>query len=115
MTEPIKTGTRITVNATTGEITQVQPRAMTLLPPAPGKCPECAVAHASGDPHNQQSLYYQVAFRSQHGRSPTWSDAMAHCSPEVQRHWRQELVQMMREKGMQIPKDLLPTESPDLE
>jgi mannose/cellobiose epimerase-like protein (N-acyl-D-glucosamine 2-epimerase family) len=34
-------------------------------------------------PHNQQSLYYQYAFFGEHGRWPTWKDAVAHCAPEV--------------------------------
>lgn len=90
-----------------------EPRTMTLLPPAPGKCPECATAHAPDQPHNQQSLYYQMAFRSQHGRGATWTDAMAHCTPEVQAQWREELVRLMREEKLPIPEDLLPTEAQD--
>src|SRR5437660_1387602 len=31
-----------------------------LLPPSPGRCQECAVFHDERDPHNQQSLYYQM-------------------------------------------------------
>ena len=61
---------------------------MTLLPPAPGKCRFCAVAHEARQAHNAQSMYYGVRFMMAHGRSPRWSDAVAHCSPEVQQQWR---------------------------
>ena len=44
-----------------------------------GTCPECAVKHDPEQPHNRDSLAYQYKFYDQHGRWPTWSDAMAHC------------------------------------
>lgn len=62
-----------------------------LLPPAPDKCQECAVDHEKGQAHNKQSLYYQAYFRSHHGRWPTWRDAVAHCAPEIQAFWEEEL------------------------
>lgn len=55
-----------------------------LLPPREGTCPECAVAHDPKQPHNRDSLYYQYHFYAEHGRWPTWNDAMAHCDPAVQ-------------------------------
>lgn len=45
-------------------------RAM-ILPPPSGKCQECAVDHKPEEPHNRDSLYYQMAFRQKHGRWPT--------------------------------------------
>ena len=51
-----------------------------ILPPPAGKCQECAVDHKPEEPHNRDSLYYQMAFRQKHGRWPTWADATAHCS-----------------------------------
>jgi hypothetical protein len=42
-------------------------------------------------PHNQQSLYWQYHFYGRHGRWPTWSDAMAHCSPEMREEWTRAL------------------------
>ncbi len=57
-----------------------------------GTCPECAVAHAPEQPHNQQSLAYQYAFREKHGRWPTWHDALRHCTPEVRQIWLRELL-----------------------
>lgn len=63
-----------------------------LLPPKPGTCPECAVNHDPGAPHNRDSLYYQMRFQQQHGRFPTWGDAMAHCEEYVQDIWRVELA-----------------------
>jgi hypothetical protein len=65
---------------------------MTLLPPAPGKCPACSTEHDPRDPHNRKSLYYQFRFYQEHERIPTWDDAMAHCAPEVQAAWRAELA-----------------------
>ena len=57
----------------------------------PGTCPECAVEHPADQPHNQQSLAYQYKFYDQHGRWPTWIDAMAHCTDEVKAFWIAEL------------------------
>lgn len=70
----------------------------TMLPAAPGKCPECATAHPPEQPHNRQSLFYQYRYHQQHGRFPTWSDAMSHCTPETQAAWREAL----RENGIEI-------------
>lgn len=64
----------------------------TLLPPAPGVCQECAVAHPPEAPHDRDSLYFQSAFWAKHRRWPTWRDAMAHCAPEVQQRWVEELT-----------------------
>lgn len=64
-----------------------------LLPPASNVCQECAVDHEPGQAHNAQSLYYQMHFRSKHGRWPTWKDAIAHCDPEVRQKWEEELKQ----------------------
>ena len=62
-------------------------KTLTLLPPAPGACPACATVHPPEDPHHQQSLYYQMAFKLREGRFPRWSDALAHCSPEIKAAW----------------------------
>jgi hypothetical protein len=62
-----------------------------LLPVAPGLCRECAVDHEAEMPHDQASLHYQYHFYGEHGRWPTWADAMAHCTPEMQRVWKEEL------------------------
>ena len=56
-----------------------------------GICPECAVEHDPEQPHNRDSLEYQYKFYDQHGRWPTWADAMAHCPEEVKKIWTQEL------------------------
>lgn len=57
----------------------------------PGTCPECAVKHEPEQPHNQQSLVYQYKFYDQHGRWPTWADAMAHCPDDVKTYWKEAL------------------------
>lgn len=59
-----------------------------LLPPKPDVCQCCAVDHPPDMPHNQQSLYWQYWFYGTNGRWPTWNDAMAHCTPEMQDKWR---------------------------
>lgn len=64
----------------------------------PGTCSECAVEHAPEQPHNQQSITYQYTFYDQHGRWPTWADAMAHCPEEVKDVWISEL----RRRGVDI-------------
>jgi len=66
---------------------------MQLLPPRPGACPECAryPAHKPHEPHDRNSLYYQTKFNMEHGFAPTWQDAMAHCTLEVQVKWEREL------------------------
>lgn len=66
---------------------------MTFLPPAPDRCQTCASKHAPGEPHNAQSLYYQMTFRQQHGRWPMWRDALAHCDPLTRSMWRNGLLE----------------------
>lgn len=68
-----------------------------LLPPAPGLCHECGHKHESDQPHNAQTLYYQYFFANKHGRWPTWKDAVAHCTPEVQKLWQEELEKLGKE------------------
>ena len=64
----------------------------------PGACPACAVKHDPSQPHNLQSLTYQYKFYDEHGRWPTWSDAMAHCSDEIKDFW----VKALRERGVEV-------------
>lgn len=64
----------------------------------PGACPECAVKHDPDQPHNCGSLAYQYKFYDQHGRWPTWADAMAHCSEGVKAFWTEQL----RANGQEI-------------
>ena len=101
-----KVGTVQTIDSETGKVISEKKNAMTLLGPPPDKCQVCATDHAWDQPHNQQSLYWQYHFYSEHGRWPTWTDAMQHCTPEVKAQWRQELVKLMKEKKIEIPADL---------
>jgi hypothetical protein len=66
---------------------------MTLLPPRPDVCQECAVQHDADLPHNTQSLYYQYSFFMRFNRWPTWADAMAHCSEEMRATWTKALAE----------------------
>lgn len=52
----------------------------------------CAVRHTLEEPHDRDSLFYQLFFHQRHGRFPTWNDAMAHCAEAVQQAWRAELT-----------------------
>ena len=62
-----------------------------LLPCAPYVCQECAVLHTPEEPHNVQSLYYQYKFWAEHGRWPTWQDALAHVAEPLRGKWIAEL------------------------
>lgn len=58
---------------------EVSSSTMHLLPAPADACQECAVKHEPSFPHNRDSLFYQMHFRKEHGRWPTWADAIAHC------------------------------------
>lgn len=64
-----------------------------LLPAAPGLCSQCAIDHEPELPHNPQSMHYQYAFYAEHGRWPTWEDALAHCDDEMYEAWRAGLAE----------------------
>jgi len=72
--------------------------AFAMLPAKPGTCPECAVKHDQEMPHNHRSLFYQYKFYNEHGRWPSWKDAMAHCSDEMKEFWHRRL----RECGVEM-------------
>lgn len=65
---------------------------LSLMPPSKCKCQECAIEHFETEPHNPQSFFYKFKFSSEHGRCPTWADAMQHCTKEVQERWITKLV-----------------------
>ncbi len=69
-----------------------------LLPCAPDVCQACAVDHEPEHPHDQQSLYWQYRFHNEHGRWPTWKDAMEHCSDEMKAYW----VEALAKKGIEV-------------
>jgi hypothetical protein len=71
-----------------------------VLPPAPDRCQTCAVDHTPDQPHDAGSLFYQFTFGNEHGRAPTWTDAMAHCTAAVRDEWTDNL----RAMGVDIPK-----------
>ena len=88
------------VDMQTGEIKEEREVEWHVMPidTSNGQCPECGRKHEPEWPHNQQSLAYQYHFRAQHNRWPTWLDAMAHCTPDMQTRWKEAL----REKGVII-------------
>jgi hypothetical protein len=67
---------------------------MMLLPPAKDKCQVCATDHDSKDPHNAQSLFYQMKFKMENGREASWLDAMSHCDQKIKDAWRDELIKI---------------------
>ena len=72
---------------------------LTMLKRTPeGTCEMCATAHDPNMPHNLQSLTYQYNFYDKEGRWPTWRDAMAHCTPEMQQAWTEAL----KERGVKV-------------
>lgn len=62
-----------------------------VLPPRPGVCKMCAARHSADQPHERDSLYYQVKFYRRFRRFPTWEDAMNHCSEEAKSAFRKKL------------------------
>lgn len=72
--------------------------AFAIMPAPEGVCPECAVKHDQSIPHDQQSMFYQYKFYNEHGRWPTWEDAMAHCTDEMKQAWTEAL----KEHGLEI-------------
>lgn len=101
-----RAGSTEMVDIETGERVPIEGGGFMMLPGAPGTCAWCHVKHEPEQPHNKDSLAYQMKFKTINGRWPTWTDAMAHCPPEIQAFWREELVESMRENGMEIPEDL---------
>jgi hypothetical protein len=76
------------------EIRYMPKSAMRLLPPEPGKCQECAREHNPELPHDKNSIYYVTKFYQDHGRSPTWDDAMAHCTDEMKKSWKETMARV---------------------
>ena len=63
-----------------------------LLAPGKNKCPICADRHSDREPHNRNSLYYQVKFRRKYHRFPQWDDTLAGLNQMMQAYWRGELA-----------------------
>ncbi len=104
--KPMKIGTVQTVDIESGEVVETKRNAMTMLPCGPDVCQTCATDHRHDEPHNRDSLYYQMTFHATHGRWPLWSDSMAHCTPEVQALWRKALARHFESRGLEIPEDI---------
>lgn len=69
-------------------------------------CTECRTCHEANEPHDRDSLHYQISFRLEHGRLPTWTDAMSHCDPALRLIFRIILREVVLAKGLPIPPDL---------
>lgn len=77
------------------------------MAPAKHLCQECGLGHKPGEPHDPESLHYQLHFHTRNGRLPTWTDAMAHCLPDVRQVFGKLIVRVLPRHGLQIPRDLL--------
>lgn len=99
-------GTVESVDMETGESVPLEGGGLRMLPGPPGTCEYCHVAHDPTQPHDQQSLSYQMKFYAINNRWPTWSDAIAHCTPEIMAEWREQIISVMKENGLDIPEDL---------
>lgn len=79
-----------------GRVVDEQNKAAMLMPPRKDACQTCGrhPGHEPDQPHDAQSLYYQYAFYGEHGRWPTWKDAVAHCSGAVKAQWETTLRSM---------------------
>jgi len=64
------------------------------LGPASHLCQVCAGDHKPDDPHDCNSLFYQYGFYGEHGRWPTWKDAVAHCSDVTKELLEKELREL---------------------
>jgi hypothetical protein len=80
------------------DMNTIRMREVFIIPPGPGQCPMCADVHDPKHPHNLRSLYYQIRFRHEHGRAPTWADALAHCDEAVKNGWVKQLAMI----GIQV-------------
>ena len=99
-----------TVDMQSGKVTKTEFVPMHVLPPRTGLCSVCAGDHKPEDPHNAQSIYWGVIFNAEHGRAPTWADAVAHCDEAVQAAWKKELRRM--KAWTQPPKGCAPIRLP---
>lgn len=72
----------------------VMAKPLMLMSPAPGRCQVCATKHEPKLPHNAQSIYYQMKFKMETGKEPSWKTAMAHCTARVKRLWTAQLKEM---------------------
>lgn len=92
--KPIRSiaGTVTTVDLGTGKEVKTEGMQWGILPPSKDRCQICAIKHEPDQPHDATRMYYQVIFNSNVGRLPTWADAMAHCSSEIQEKWKDEFV-----------------------
>lgn len=101
-----KVGDAVSVDIETGEETPIEGGGFRMLPGPPGSCEWCYTHHDLEDPHNQESLSYQIKFYAINKRYPTWTDAMAHCTPKLREIWKSEIIRTMKAHGIEIPPDL---------
>lgn len=96
-------GTCQVIDTRTGEVEE-RPAGMMMLPAKDGTCEFCAVAHEPDQPHNKDSLFYQMRFHGEHGRWPVWADAFAHCAEPIKAAWEAALRRRGAWKDPEPPK-----------
>lgn len=80
------------VDLETRQVFERRMTAMQVMPPDdPLACPTCGRRHDPGQPHDATRLHYQYRFYAEHGRWPTWKDAIAHCDAPTRQAWEEEL------------------------
>ncbi len=79
-----------------GRVVEERTVPMHIMPPEdPLACRSCGRQHPPELPHDATRMHYQYTFYGEHGRWPTWKDAIAHCDPPIRDAWEAEL----RRKG----------------
>jgi hypothetical protein len=58
-----------------------------ILKPGEEMCQTCGVRHEENEPHDANSLYWNLHNELRNLPEPTWSDAIAHCDQDTQKHW----------------------------
>lgn len=80
------------VDTQTGAVVEHRTATMHVMPPDdPLACQTCGRRHDPGQPHDATHLHYQYSFYAEHGRWPTWKDALAHCDEHTRAAWEDEL------------------------
>lgn len=84
---------KTTIDMATNRVEKTETVVAQVVPSVrPGCCEACGIKHAPDEPHNAKSMMYQYTFYAEHGRWPTWHDALAHCSGAIRQFWITELT-----------------------
>lgn len=87
-----------------GNVFAIRPGKTVIPAPKDGACRVCGEIHGRGEAHNRDSLLYQHKFRMNHGRYPTWEDAMGHCGKAA----RDRMIKRLARHGIHLAEDQKP-------